>query len=115
MKKFLGLLLAGAMLASSFTGCSGKASSSDEKTLLIGGTGPLTGDYATYGISVQQGAQIAVDEINEKGGVNGYTIKLEVEDDQADPQQAVQAYAKLMDNGMNHLSAPQLPAPASHL
>lgn len=101
MKKFLGLLLAGAMLASSFTGCSGKASSSDEKTLLIGGTGPLTGDYATYGISVQQGAQIAVDEINEKGGVNGYTVKLEVEDDQADPQQAVQAYAKLMDNGMN--------------
>lgn len=101
MKKFLGLLLAGAMLASSFTGCSGKASSSDEKTLLIGGTGPLTGDYATYGISVQQGAQIAVDEINEKGGVNGYIIKLEVEDDQADPQQAVQAYAKLMDNGMN--------------
>ena len=101
MKKFLGLLLAGAMLASSFTGCSGKASSSNEKTLLIGGTGPLTGDYATYGISVQKGAQIAVDEINEKGGVNGYTIKLEVEDDQADPQQAVQAYAKLMDNGMN--------------
>ena len=101
MKKFLGLLLAGAMLASSFTGCSGKASSSDEKTLLLGGTGPLTGDYATYGISVQQGAQIAVDEINEKGGVNGYTVKLEVEDDQADPQQAVQAYAKLMDNGMN--------------
>lgn len=101
MKKFLGLLLAGAMLASSFTGCSDKTSSSDEKTLLIGGTGPLTGDYATYGISVQQGAQIAVDEINEKGGVNGYTVKLEVEDDQADPQQAVQAYAKLMDNGMN--------------
>lgn len=101
MKKFLGLLLAGAMLASSFTGCSGKASSSDEKTLLIGGTGPLTGDYATYGISVQQGAQIAVDEINEKGGVNGYTVKLQMEDDQADPQQAVQAYAKLMDNGMN--------------
>lgn len=101
MKKFLGLLLAGAMLASSFTGCSDKASSSDEKTLLIGGTGPLTGDYATYGISVQQGAQIAVDEINEKGGVNGYTVKLEIEDDQADPQQAVQAYAKLMDNGMN--------------
>ena len=101
MKKFLGLLLAGAMLASSFTGCSGKASSSNEKTLLIGGTGPLTGDYATYGISVQKGAQIAVDEINEKGGVNGYTVKLEVEDDQADPQQAVQAYAKLMDNGMN--------------
>ena len=101
MKKFLGLLLAGAMLASSFTGCSGKASSSDEKTLLIGGTGPLTGDYATYGISVQKGAQIAVDEINEKGGVNGYTVKLEIEDDQADPQQAVQAYAKLMDNGMN--------------
>ena len=101
MKKFLGLLLAGTMLASSFTGCSGKTSSSDEKTLLIGGTGPLTGDYATYGISVQQGAQIAVDEINEKGGVNGYTVKLQMEDDQADPQQAVQAYAKLLDNGMN--------------
>lgn len=115
MKKFLGLLLAGAMLASSFTGCSDKASSSDEKTLLIGGTGPLTGDYATYGISVQKGAQIAVDEINEKGGVNGYTVKLEVEDDQADPQQAVQHMQTYGQRYESFFSAPQLPAHASHL
>lgn len=103
MKKFLSLLLAGTMLTSAFTACSSNSSStsSDENTLIIGGTGPLTGDYATYGISVQKGAQIAVDEINENGGANGYTVKLLMEDDQADPQQAVQAYATLMDKGMN--------------
>ena len=42
-------------------------------TLLIGGIGALTGDYAVYGEAVRNGAQLAVDEINAAGGVNeGY-------------------------------------------
>ena len=39
-------------------------------TLLIGGIGALTGDYAVYGEAVRNGAQLAVDEINAAGGVN---------------------------------------------
>ena len=62
---------------------------------------PMTGDYANYGTSTRDGAQIAVDEINEAGGVNGYTFVLDTQDSQGDPDSAVSAYGKLMDNGMN--------------
>lgn len=69
-------------------------------TLVLGGIGPLTGDYATYGVSVKQGAQIAVDQINASGGVNGIAFALKFEDDEADPAKAVNAYNRLMDAGM---------------
>ena len=75
--------------------------SATEKVLRIGGTGPLTGDYSNYGLSVRNGAQIAVDEINAAGGVNGMTFVLDMQDDQGDPDSAVAAYGKLMDNGMH--------------
>ena len=101
MKKFLSVVLSAAMLAAALTGCGTKNSTDAGKTLLIGGSGPLTGDNATYGISVKQGAQLAVKEINAAGGVNGYNFEVRIEDDQADPQQAVQAYSTLMDAGMN--------------
>ncbi|MEG1782189.1 MAG: ABC transporter substrate-binding protein [Oscillospiraceae bacterium] len=102
MKKFLSVLLATAVLAGALTGCSsGDKGEAKGKTLLIGGSGPLTGDNASYGISVKQGAQLAAKEINAAGGVNGYNFEVRMEDDQADTQQAVQAYSSLMDAGMN--------------
>ena len=61
----------------------------------------MTGDNANYGTSTRDGAQIAVDEINEAGGVNGYTFVLDTQDSQGDPDSAVSAYGKLMDSGMN--------------
>ena len=75
--------------------------SDGEKTVRLGLIGPMTGDYANYGTSTRDGAQIAVDEINEAGGVNGYTFVLDTQDSQGDPDSAVSAYGKLMDNGMN--------------
>ena len=72
-----------------------------DKTLLLGLIGPMTGDYANYGTSTRDGAQIAVDEINEAGGVNGYTFVLDAQDSQGDPDSAVSAYGKLMDSGMD--------------
>ncbi|MBE6886834.1 MAG: amino acid ABC transporter substrate-binding protein [Ruminococcaceae bacterium] len=106
MKKFLALFLAAAMLVSTMTACSSAPATEGEgteteKVLLIGGTGPLTGDYATYGTSVKQGAELAAKEINAAGGVNGWTVVARVEDDQADGAQAVQAYATLYDDGMD--------------
>ena len=75
--------------------------SDGEKTVRLGLIGPMTGDYANYGTSTRDGAQIAVDEINEAGGVNGYTFVLDTQDSQGDPDSAVSAYGKLMDNGMD--------------
>ncbi len=100
MKKFFAVLLVCMLALTAFTGC-GEAEDDGSATIKIGGIGPLTGDYSTYGKSVQQGAQIAVDEINEAGGVNGYKFELLFEDDQADPEKAVTAYATLMDEEMN--------------
>ena len=102
MKKFAKaacLLTVAAMVLTCFSAC-GK-SGKDDKTLLLGGIGPLTGDYANYGKSVQNGAELAVKEINEAGGVNGFTFKLEFQDSQGVADSAVNAYGKLMDMGMD--------------
>lgn len=108
MKKIVTLGLATTLAIASISGCGSKsASGTDGDTFVIGGIGPLTGDAASYGLSVKQGAEIAVAEINEAGGVKigDKTIQLELkfEDDQATPDKAVTAYDTLMDNGMNAL------------
>ena len=72
-----------------------------EKVVRIGGTGPLTGDYSNYGLSVRNGAEVAIEEINAAGGVRGMTFVLDMQDDQGDPDSAVAAYGKLVDNGMH--------------
>lgn len=70
---------------------------------VIGGIGPLTGIYGSYGISVMRGAQIAVEEINATGGVNGFRLVLNFQDSEADPSTAVSVYHKLKDNDMQVL------------
>ncbi len=110
------MFMAGAMMFGCFAGCGKKAADPTaaptdaggteppvvgETALMLGGIGPLTGDYANYGTSVRNGAQIAVDEINANGGVNGFTFVLEFQDSQANPDSAVAAYGKLMDDGMD--------------
>ena len=69
-------------------------------SFMIGATGPLTGGAAIYGNAAKNGAQIAVDEINAAGGVNGYTLTLRYEDDTHDAEKAVNAYNVLKDWGM---------------
>lgn len=71
--------------------------------LVIGGIGPLTGVAAQYGINVQDGIQLAVDEINAAGGVNGMTLELNFQDDENDPEKSCNAYNKLKDEGMKLL------------
>lgn len=108
MKKFASFFLSLTMAMSLLTGCAdknggsaGSSDSTDAQTVVIGGSGPLTGNYATYGISVRQGALLAVNELNEKGGVNGMKLELKFEDDEADTTKAVANYATLMDQGMD--------------
>ena len=77
-----------------------KAEGASEGTFVIGGSGPLTGSAAIYGNAVKNGAQIAVDEINANGGIGGHQISWIFQDDEADPEKAVNAYNQLKDDGM---------------
>ena len=74
-----------------------------EETWNIGGIGPTTGDAAAYGNGVKFAMEIAAEEINEAGGIGGYEVKLNFQDDQADAQQAMNAYNTLTDWGMQIL------------
>ena len=76
------------------------AEESSEGVFVIGGSGPLTGGSALYGNAVKNGGQVAVDEINANGGINGYQVKWIFEDDEADGEKAVNAYNTLKDEGM---------------
>lgn len=101
-KRVFSVVLAGTMLLGCLTtGCtSGKSKSN---ALVIGGIGPLTGGAATYGTAVKNGAQLAVDEINNAGGVNGMKFELNFQDDENDAEKAVNAYNTLKDKGMQIL------------
>ena len=128
LKKILALSLAAAM-ALSLGACGNKSDSNagsgsntaaqsdstggsgEGGTLKIGGIGPLTGDNAAYGIAVQRGAQIAVDEINAAGGINGMTVEFSMEDDVSDEETAVNAYNALKDWGMQMLLGTVTSAP----
>ena len=108
MKRVASLMLASVLAVGSLAACGndsgsegGESASSD--TFKIGGIGPTTGDAAAYGIAVQNGAQLAVDEINADGGINGKQIEFKFEDDQNDSEKSVNAYNTLKDWGMQML------------
>lgn len=114
MKKFISVMLAAAMAVTALTGCGSNSSSSSKKDAdkyYIGGIGPTTGATAIYGTAVKNGAQIAVDEINAAGGINGKQIEYRFEDDQNDAEKAVNAYNTLKDWGMQMLVGTTTTAP----
>jgi len=68
--------------------------------ILISTVGPMTGQYAAFGEQMRRGAEMAVKDINAKGGVLGQQLKLVVEDDACDPKQAVAAANKVASEGV---------------
>ena len=90
-------------------GASSEASS--DKVFKIGGIGPVTGAAAVYGLAVKNGAQIAVDEINAVGGINGHQIEFNFQDDEHDAEKSVNAYNTLKDWGMQVLMGTVTSAP----
>lgn len=114
MKKFISVMLVAAMAVTALTGCgsnSGSSSKKDTDKYYIGGIGPTTGATAIYGTAVKNGAQIAVDEINAAGGINGKQIEYRFEDDQNDAEKSVNAYNTLKDWGMQMLVGTTTTAP----
>ncbi|MBQ7677886.1 MAG: ABC transporter substrate-binding protein [Lachnospiraceae bacterium] len=96
-------MLAGCGAAGSKGGSGSTGSAGGADTFYIGGIGPTTGAAAIYGSCVMNAAQIAVDEINEAGGINGYQVAYRFEDDVHDPEKSVNAYNSLKDWGMQVL------------
>ena len=107
MKRLLCAALAATMVCGLFAGCAGsgsKGGTADADTFRIGGIGPVTGAAAIYGSAVRNAEQIAVDEINEAGGINGHQVSLQFEDDEHDAEKSVNAYNSLKDWGMQILA-----------
>jgi hypothetical protein len=123
MKKTLALTLA---LALALTACTSQAKDSSQsgenkessateqkaengamEKFIIGSIGPTTGPAASYGTSVKQGSEIAVNEINSAGGVKvgdkTYSLEFNFVDDEATPDKAITAYNSLIDSKMNVL------------
>ena len=118
MKKRVVSLGLAAMMAMSMTACggSGNASTSesaaedaqgaegaDGEVFKIGGIGPITGAAGAYGEAVKNGTELAINEINEAGGINGYQVAFNFQDDENDPEKAINAYNTLKDWNMQML------------
>ncbi len=124
-KKILSALLCVAMVASLVVGCGGKeeaaetpaateegaAEESADGKFVIGSIGPLTGGAAIYGQAVVNAAQIAADEINAAGGINGFQVEVITGDDEHDAEKSVNAYNDLKDKGMQMLLGTVTSAP----
>jgi branched-chain amino acid transport system substrate-binding protein len=66
--------------------------------VLIGVSGPLTGQYAQYGVQWKRGFDLALDEINASGGIGGRKLVYDFQDSQSDPRQAVGIAQKFVSN-----------------
>lgn len=95
------LLMAGALLTASLAGCGNKAGGNESGTeggeIVIGGLAPLTGGVAQYGLAVNNAVQLAVRDINAKGGILGKQIKYVFYDEKGDATEATNAYSRLVD------------------
>ena len=100
-----------AAAADATTAAAGESTADSGEVFKIGGIGPVTGAAAVYGLAVKNGAQIAVDEINADGGINGYQIDFQFQDDEHDAEKSVNAYNTLKDWGMQMIMGTVTSAP----
>ncbi len=102
--KITSLVMALAMTVATLAGCGASTTGADSSnTFKIGGIGPTTGSAAVYGLSVKNGAELAINEINAAGGINGCQIEYNFQDDECDSEKSVNAYNVLKDWGMDVL------------
>ena len=97
----LALCLAACMIPTAFA--------DGQVTIKVGVIGPMTGGAAVYGMAVARGAQIAANEINDANGP--IRIELDIQDDEHDPEKAINAYNVLKDNGVQMILGTVTTAP----
>lgn len=98
MKRILLALLLATALFTSFA-CERRgigSNASDSGPILIGYYGDLSGRTSSFGQSTKNGVEMAADEINKAGGINGRQIQIITEDDQGEPNKAATVVTKLI-------------------
>ena len=100
MKKVFAFVLAAVMALGMLAGCAGSSYTAKNTEFVIGVSGPLTGGAAIYGNAVKNAAQMAVDEINAAGGLNGVKFKLIAMDDKHDATLVSGNYSAMLEGGM---------------
>ena len=100
--KMTAIMLCLVMCMSLLAGCGGDQPgyTANNTEFVIGVSGPLTGGAAMYGQAVVNGAQLAIDEINAAGGLNGIKFKLIATDDMNDATKLPTNYASMLEGGM---------------
>ncbi len=98
--KIISLFLVLALCVGAFVSCGGANYTENNTEIVIGVSGPLTGGAAMYGTAVANSAQMAVDEINAAGGLNGIQFKLVATDDMNDATKISTNYSSLFEGGM---------------
>lgn len=82
--------------------------SKEQGTIKIGVIGHFSGELASYGIPTKNAVQLATEEINGKGGINGKKVELIIEDDNSNSNQAVSAMNKLVNiDNVNYIISVQ--------
>ena len=106
--KLFTVAVAAVMTATSFVGCgSGEGFAKDKYN--IGVSGPLSGGAAVYGEAVKNGAELAVKEINEAGGIDGIKINFQMYDDKHDQTKVADGYAKQLEDGLYGIMPAEYP------
>lgn len=103
MKKIIALALALVLCIGALASCGGsdkKNYAENNTKIKIGLSGPLTGDASVYGVAVKNSIQLAIDEINANGGLDGIMFELAMTDDKHNPTLIASNYASLYESGM---------------
>lgn len=122
-RKWIAVLLSVALAGTIFAGCSpgssGGSGASEaasgtksteglQGTITLGASAPLTGDLASDGLLMKQGIQLAINEINQNGGVLGKKLDVIIEDDQGTQNVAVNTANKLISDKVAMILGPHL-------
>ena len=98
--KLLTLMLSLVLCIGLLASCGSTNYAENNTEYVIGVSGPLTGGAAMYGTAVSNSAQLAVDEINASGGLNGTMFKLIATDDMNDSTKISTNYSSMLESGM---------------
>ena len=98
--KIFALVMAVILSVAVLVSCGETSYTANNTEYVLGVSGPLTGGAAVYGVAVQNSAQMAVDEINAAGGLNGVMFKFVATDDMHDATKVATNYSSMLESGM---------------
>jgi len=103
------------MLIAALSAAALMGAGSSRADIVVGTAGPMTGSYAAFGEQMRRGAEMAVADINARGGVLGQQLRLDVGDDACDPKQATAVANQLRAKGVkmvagHYCSSSSIPA-----